>query len=55
MVLLAFAFWYILETSLIEQRKKFYSGGAKTKFENIVFTLFMCFNGLCHDLLQHRT
>lgn len=27
----------------------------KTKFENIVFTLFMCFNGLCHDLLQHRT
>lgn len=27
MVLLAFAFWYILETSLIEQHKKFYSGG----------------------------
>ena len=44
--LLAFAFWYILETSLIEQHKKSFRRRKympKTKFENIVFTLFMSF------------
>lgn len=45
-LLLAFAFWYILETSLIEQHKKSFRRRKympKTKFENIVFTLFMSF------------
>ena len=39
MVLLAFAFWYILETSLIEQHKKFYSGGENMICYNIALNM----------------
>lgn len=45
MVLLAFAFWYILETSLIEQRKKFYSGGeniCQRQNSKILYSLYSC-------------
>ena len=45
MVLLAFAFWYILETSLIEQHKKFYSGGeniCQKQNSKILYSLYSC-------------
>lgn len=56
--LLAFAFWYILEMSLIDNTKSHLGGEiyAKNKIRKyFIHFIHVFFNGLCHDFLQHRT